>query len=245
MNSRGLAVVATVKNRIVGRVYALLEYAAAYLLFSDRTTDMWLALLQLSQLVLLVGHALVRHAAAAPAQYEVSGLPGTGALRTKMWSGFRAPGLAAPNGHGEVVFHYVVIEADVENPATAPTLVWYNGGPGQSGLFGLFVEIGPLLLNMDSVIGPEYAASGVPQLQSNPYSWNKVANIVTVNSPAPTGFSYCTGAGESGDGSSCGLWNDTYVAHCSARFLHEFFEKDFPEYANNDLFLVGESYGGI
>jgi hypothetical protein len=134
-------------------------------------------------------------AAAAPAQYEVTQLPGTGPLRTRMWSGFSAPGVAAPNGNGEVVFHYVVVEADVPHPETAATLVWYNGGPGQSGLFGLFVEIGPLLLNLDSQIGDEYLATGVPQLQPNPHSWNKVANIVVVNSPAPTGFSYCTGAG--------------------------------------------------
>jgi hypothetical protein len=184
-------------------------------------------------------------AAAAPAQYEVTQLPGTGPLRTRMWSGFSAPGVAAPNGNGEVVFHYVVVEADVPHPETAATLVWYNGGPGQSGLFGLFVEIGPLLLNLDSQIGDEYLATGVPQLQPNPHSWNKVANIVVVNSPAPTGFSYCTGAGVTGDGTSCGMWNDTYVAMASAKFLHKFFEEDFPEYSSNDLFLVGESYGGI
>jgi carboxypeptidase C (cathepsin A) len=30
-------------------------------------------------------------------------------------------------------------------------VVWYNGGPGAASMFGLFVEIGPYLLNADSV----------------------------------------------------------------------------------------------
>ena len=46
-------------------------------------------------------------------------------------------------------FHYVMYEAE-EDPETAPTLVWYNGGPGSPSTFGLFQELGPLYVNVDS-----------------------------------------------------------------------------------------------
>ena len=36
-----------------------------------------------------------------------------------------------------------------ENPETAPLLLWLQGGPGGSSLFGLFVENGPYLVDKD------------------------------------------------------------------------------------------------
>ena len=34
-----------------------------------------------------------------------------------------------------------------QNPDNAPVLLWLQGGPGGSSLFGLFVENGPYLVN--------------------------------------------------------------------------------------------------
>jgi len=36
-----------------------------------------------------------------------------------------------------------------ENPETAPVVLWLQGGPGGSSLFGLFVENGPYGVNQD------------------------------------------------------------------------------------------------
>ena len=38
--------------------------------------------------------------------------------------------------------YYIFIEAE-KNPSNAPILFWTNGGPGCSGLIGLFHELGP------------------------------------------------------------------------------------------------------
>lgn len=69
---------------------------------------------------------------------------------------------------------------------------------------GLFVEMGPLLLSSQSVRTSAYNDTGVPTLYRNPYAWTKVANVLILNGPAPVGYSYCTPAGPSGDGNSCG-----------------------------------------
>jgi carboxypeptidase C (cathepsin A) len=47
----------------------------------------------------------------------------------------------------------VFIESE-GNPSTDPVILWSNGGPGASSLFGIMAELGPLLLNDDSLTGP-------------------------------------------------------------------------------------------
>jgi len=58
-----------------------------------------------------------------------------------------------------VFFHYVMYEAE-ESPETAPTLVWYNGGPGSPSTFGMFQELGPLYVNVDSEKTAGYVKCG-------------------------------------------------------------------------------------
>jgi len=62
--------------------------------------------------------------------------------------------------------------------------------------------------------------------------------------PPPVGFSYCSGHGPAGDGKSCGRWNDTSTAIHSFEFLKNWYA-EFPEFAERDLYLTGESYAGI
>jgi serine carboxypeptidase-like clade 2 len=47
----------------------------------------------------------------------------------------------------EKALFYWLIES-LESPSTAPLVVWYQGGPGCSSMFGLFVEHGPFRPNM-------------------------------------------------------------------------------------------------
>jgi hypothetical protein len=194
--------------------------------------------------------ALLGSASAAPAQFEVKSLPGwDGPLLSKAYCGFSSGG-TPPSGQGEMFFNYIMIEAE-NDPANAPTLIWYNGGPGAASMFGLFVELGPYYLNQDSYDDPNFAKTGIPQVQRNPSAWTKIGNVIAVNNPPPIGYSYCTGQknasndGPSGDGYSCGPWNDGSVAKANAAFIRNLFTNDFPEYAKNPLYIIGESYAGV
>ena len=67
------------------------------------------------------------------------------------------------------------------------TALWLNGGPGSSSLIGLLTELGQFQTNDDSL-----NTTGTPKLFYNPNSWNKVANVIFLESPKGVGFSYCT-----------------------------------------------------
>jgi len=70
----------------------------------------------------------------------------------------------------------------------------------------------------------------------NPYSWNLVANVLFVESPSGVGFSYSDTPLDYNTG-DVQTANDTYT------LILEFLN-DFPQYAGNDFWVTGESYGG-
>ncbi|KAI1726070.1 serine carboxypeptidase domain-containing protein [Ditylenchus destructor] len=120
--------------------------------------------------------------------------------------------------------HYWFVESQ-SNPANDPLLFWFNGGPGCSSLFGLLGEIGPYLVNADG-----------ETLRENPHTWNKLANIVFVESPVGTGFSYSI------DGNITN--SDDQSAEEAYEAIKEFLLK-FPKFRTNQLFITGESYAGV
>merc|ERR1711971_812073 len=81
-----------------------------------------------------------------PLRFEVTKLPGLeGPMPSRMFTG-HIPAGTPPSGQGEMYFHYWLVESE-HNVKEDPVLLWYNGGPGASSLFGLLQELGPLLLN--------------------------------------------------------------------------------------------------
>jgi carboxypeptidase C (cathepsin A) len=74
--------------------------------------------------------------------------------------------------------HYFFFPSQ-NNSATDPLLFWFNGGPGCSSLLGALYEHGPFLIN-----------DAFAFISSNPYAWNKNANVVYIESPSEVGFSY-------------------------------------------------------
>jgi carboxypeptidase C (cathepsin A) len=177
---------------------------------------------------------------AAIPEHEVKSLPGwSGNLPSRTWSGHLNAGHDVQNGQNYTMLHwYMFVEAEVANPADAPVILFSNGGPGASSAFGMFTEFGPLQLSTESL---DYDP---PRLTYNPYSWTQLANILIINGPPPVGYSYCLPAGPSGDGFSCGSWNDTRTAIQNVNFINNFYE-GFPEYKKNPLYIVGESYAGV
>ena len=73
--------------------------------------------------------------------------------------------------------HYWLVES-TKDAKNDPVVFWTNGGPGCSGLLGFFTEQGPFKPQKDG------------KLEMNDYMWNKVANMVFIESPCGVGFSY-------------------------------------------------------
>jgi len=105
---------------------------------------------------------------------------------------------------------------------TIPFVVWLTGGPGCSSSLALLAENGPCGVNADG-----------KSTHLNPFSWTQVAHVLWLDQPAGVGYSY----GSEEDSNEAMISEDAYY------FLLKFMEQN-PQYANNPLFLVGESYGG-
>lgn len=176
---------------------------------------------------------------------QITSLPGwNAALKSRMFAGYIPCGEDIQGDvHYKMHEHYIFVESE-GNPAKDPLIVWTNGGPGAASYFGLFVEVGPYYMDSSSLKGEAYNETGVPTLFNNEYGWTKMANLLIINSPPPVGYSYCEPAGPSGKAASCGAWNDSRTAQHNLQYLENWM-KEFHEFQENDLYIMGESYGGI
>lgn len=150
------------------------------------------------------------------------GLPGQPEVKFKQYSGYITVNASA----GRALFYWFV-EADSSNPDTKPLILWLNGGPGCSSIaYGAMEEIGPFKVLPN--------ASG---LSTNTHSWNKVANLLFLESPAGVGFSY------SNTSSDLKTSGDKRTANDAHTFLVKWFER-FPHYKGRIFYISGESYAG-
>jgi len=107
----------------------------------------------------------------------------------------------------------------------APLLIWLQGGPGGSSMFGLFAEMGPFGLSEDLKLVPR------------PESWNTDYGMLFIDNPVGAGFSYTT--------DKDGYCHDT--KNCAASNMYSLLQQFytvFPEQLENQLYITGESYGG-
>ncbi|TYJ16052.1 hypothetical protein E1A91_A10G224000v1 [Gossypium mustelinum] len=132
-------------------------------------------------------------------------------------------------GVGDLEIFYYFIQSE-RDPSKDPLILWLTGGPGCSALSGLFFEIGPLQFNM-----VEYNGS-LPTFALNPYSWTKVANIIFLDAPVGTGFSYSTTL----QGFETG---DKRFANDGYNFLRKWLQSH-PKFITNSLYIAGDSYAG-
>ncbi|XP_054925163.1 probable serine carboxypeptidase CPVL [Dermacentor andersoni] len=103
-----------------------------------------------------------------------------------------------------------------------PLLLWLQGGPGKSSLFGQFLENGPLGID----------AAG--KLYYREHTLLNNFNIIYLDQPVGSGYSFSeTKAYPSS--------LDEASTHVIT-FLEEFL-KIFPEYKDKDFYIAGESYG--
>ncbi|CAH1427317.1 unnamed protein product [Lactuca virosa] len=132
--------------------------------------------------------------------------------------------------YDEVQLFYYFVESE-GNPKDDPLMLWLTGGPGCSGLSGLLYEIGPFTIN--------YVNSTVENvmLEINPHSWTKAANIIFLDQPAGSGFSYAKTP-------EAYITNDTL----STVQIYEFLMKwlvDHPTFLKNPLYIGADSYSGL
>ncbi|KAL8156256.1 putative serine carboxypeptidase-like 23 [Apium graveolens] len=151
------------------------------------------------------------------------GLPGQPfPVKFKQYAGY----ISVDKSTGRSLFYYFT-EA-VNNPSSKPLILWLNGGPGCSSLgVGAMVEIGPFGVKSDG-----------KSLYARQFSWNKVANVLYVESPAGVGFSYSNAT------SDYKLSGDTRTAQDAYTFLLNWFAR-FPQYRTKDFYIIGESYAGF
>ncbi|KAL0390563.1 UNVERIFIED_CONTAM: Serine carboxypeptidase 3 [Sesamum calycinum] len=110
------------------------------------------------------------------------------------------------------------------NSRTDPVVIWLTGGPGCSSELALFYENGPFHITKNL------------SLTWNDFGWDKVSNLIYVDQPTGTGFSYSSDDDDIRHNEK-GVSNDLYD------FLQAFF-KEHPQYAKNDFYITGESYAG-
>ncbi|KAJ0978228.1 hypothetical protein J5N97_013702 [Dioscorea zingiberensis] len=171
---------------------------------------------------LLFKCALVAASTAEQEADRISQLPGQPMnVEFSQYSGY----VTVNEKAGRALFYWLV-----ETPATvhtAPLVLWLNGGPGCSSIaYGASEELGPFRINSDG-----------KTLFMNQYAWNKVANILFLESPAGVGFSY------SNTSSDLYTVGDQITAIDAYHFLVNWFER-FPQYKYRDFYIAGESYAG-
>jgi vitellogenic carboxypeptidase-like protein len=106
----------------------------------------------------------------------------------------------------------------------APLVIWLQGGPGGSSMFGLFAEMGPF--DLDSNL----------KILDRPTSWNKKYAMLFIDNPVGAGFSYTTKNGYCTN-------TKVEVAQNLHSLLKQFYQV-FTEQQPNDLYITGESYAG-
>ncbi|KAG6380281.1 Alpha/Beta hydrolase protein [Boletus reticuloceps] len=112
------------------------------------------------------------------------------------------------------------------SPETAPFTLWLNSFPICSSMIGLFQENGPCLVNADG-----------NSTYLNPYSWNNVSNMIYIDQPIGTGFSYGTDTVNSTEAAAP-------YPYVWKAFQILFESKLFSKYASREFILATESFGG-
>lgn len=119
--------------------------------------------------------------------------------------------------------------------AKLPLIMWLQGGPGSSSMFGAYCETGAKLMKVDtSTVDPKNG--GKAYFEANPFTWAKYGTVLYVDNPIGAGFSYT----KDPKGFST---TDEGIAANLVTFMRGFLARH-PEYAANEFHVFSESYGG-
>jgi vitellogenic carboxypeptidase-like protein len=127
------------------------------------------------------------------------------------------------NAGSKIYYQYYEADSPYPDVNKAPIILWLQGGPGCSSLFGTFYLNGPYALQTDL------------SLQPNPGRWNRQYGMLFVDQPIGTGFSVA--------GSQPIPNNELDVARDLYASLQEFY-RVHEQYKERPLYITGESYAG-
>ncbi|XP_021897704.1 serine carboxypeptidase-like [Carica papaya] len=126
-----------------------------------------------------------------------------------------------PKSHDARIFYFFF---ESRHNKEDPVVIWLTGGPGCSSELAMFYENGP------------FSIASNMSLLWNEYGWDKASNLLYVDQPVGTGFSYTTDRRDIRHNED-GVSNDLYD------FLQVFFA-EHPQFTKNDFYITGESYAG-
>jgi carboxypeptidase C (cathepsin A) len=112
-----------------------------------------------------------------------------------------------------------------DSTPTIPLIIWLNGGPGSSSLFGAFTENGPIRIS-----------NGTAKLFQ--HAWTLLGHMLFIDQPLNVGFSY---SGNRNDSKQVSSANEgaTHLVN----FLYNFY-REWPKLAASPLYITGESLAG-
>ncbi|KAK4704204.1 carboxypeptidase D, partial [Phenoliferia sp. Uapishka_3] len=162
------------------------------------------------------------------AKFFIPNLPGLPEDSTLTLYGGHIPSAPPVNGAADTtsdahLFFFLIRNRHIAD--TERTVFWFNGGPGCSSFDGSLMEVGPLRL----------VPGGNGELKEVEGAWNEYTNIIFIDQPVGTGYSYTETNGFVHE-------LDVMAAHV-VEFMSNFY-KVFPEFTSHDTYIAGESYAG-
>lgn len=123
---------------------------------------------------------------------------------------------------------FFLFESRKQTEEKSPLVLWMTGGPGCSSELAIFYENGPWNLRRGS--------DGDIRLEEKEYGWDVSADMIFVDQPINTGFSYSDNPDDLCYDENCVSKDmvDFMVALLDAR----------PELRGRDFYVTGESYAG-
>ena len=165
-------------------------------------------------LFLLLGMLFSNLLCAVPVADQIVSLPGLGVVKNRQYSGY------LPVSKTSSLFYWYV---DKNTPSKdAPLVLWLNGGPGCSSLYGFFMENGPYQVNAQGELSPRQQ------------SLTQFADYLVIDQPAGVGYS---------QGALKSSANESQAMDQLHAALQQFY-KMHPDLEKKPLFLAGQSYAG-
>ncbi|KAE8684264.1 putative Pyridoxal phosphate phosphatase-related protein [Hibiscus syriacus] len=173
--------------------------------------------------IIFTSYLLLAHAVGVngfPMDDLISKLPGQPDVHFRQFSGYID---VDDGGFGPSLFYYFV-EAE-KDPMNQPLTIWLTGGPGCSSVGDGFSSVGPFVTTRNA-----------RALEKNLFSWNKVSNLLFIDSPIGCGWSYSNTISDYNNG-------DDSTTKILVSFMQKWYGK-YPEFKSRDVFLAGSSYAG-